>query len=118
VVSAAARKRAELSREAQQQANRYLEYRYSDDGSIVLEARLPAESGTLLLKALEVALPEVPHPSLHHQSAATSQLKHRYPGFPSPMVRNTGRSGPQAHGRWWHDYSSSSEQLVPIDMLP
>src|SRR5262249_25098030 len=56
---------AELSREAQQHANRYFKYRYADDGSLVLEGKLPAESGKLLLKALDAALPEVfePEPS-------------------------------------------------------
>jgi len=51
---------AELAREEQQQRNRYFQYRYADDGSIVLEGRLPAEVGTLFLKALEAALPEMP----------------------------------------------------------
>jgi hypothetical protein len=34
----------------------------SRDGSIVLEGRLPAEVGSLFLKALEAALPETPSP--------------------------------------------------------
>jgi len=50
----------ELSRDAQQQASRYLRYRYAEDGSLVLEAQLPAEVGALFLKALSAALPEVP----------------------------------------------------------
>lgn len=47
----------ELSREAQQQANRYLRYQYADDGSLVLTAQLPAEAGALLLKALSAVVP-------------------------------------------------------------
>jgi len=69
---------AELSREAQQQANRYLRHRYADDGSIVVEARLPAETGILFLKALDAAMPEVPEPESpevpqHHVPAGTPQ---------------------------------------------
>ena len=62
---------AELSREARQQAGRSITYYWDDDGSLVLKARLPAEAGTLLLRALEAAeadlpFPDVagPHPSL------------------------------------------------------
>lgn len=51
---------AELSREASQQKNRRCTYRWDDDGSMVLKARLPAEVGALVLKALDAALAEVP----------------------------------------------------------
>jgi hypothetical protein len=40
----------ELSREARQQATRSLSYFYDEEGSLVLRARLPAESGALLVK--------------------------------------------------------------------
>jgi Domain of unknown function (DUF222)/HNH endonuclease len=50
----------ELSREAQQQKNRSVHYHWDDDGSLVLKARLPAETGALVLKALEAALQESP----------------------------------------------------------
>lgn len=53
----------ELSREAQQQANRFLRYRWDDDGSLILNASLPAEIGALVLKALEGAIKESPTPS-------------------------------------------------------
>ena len=46
---------AELSREAQQFAHRQVSYFFDDDGSLVLSARLPAETGAVLVKALEVA---------------------------------------------------------------
>jgi hypothetical protein len=45
----------ELGREAMQQANRGASWYYDEDGSLVLRARLPAETGALLVKALEVA---------------------------------------------------------------
>lgn len=49
----------ELSREARQQASRQLSYYFDDDGSLVLKARLPAEAGALLLKALDAAVEQV-----------------------------------------------------------
>ena len=53
---------AELSREAQQQAGRRVSWFWDEDGSLVLKARLPAESGLLLLRALEAAAANVPLP--------------------------------------------------------
>ena len=52
----------ELSREARQQAGRSVTYSFDDDGSLVLKARLPAEAGMLVLKALEAAIPDLPLP--------------------------------------------------------
>jgi hypothetical protein len=46
----------ELSREAQQQATRSVHVHHDDDGSLVIRARLPAEAGELLLKALDTAV--------------------------------------------------------------
>ena len=51
---------AELSREARQQARRSVTWHWDDDGSLVLKARLPAEAGTLLLRALEAADADAP----------------------------------------------------------
>ena len=51
---------AELSREARQQAGRELRWHWDDDGSLVIKARLPAEAGALLLRAIEAAEPESP----------------------------------------------------------
>ena len=50
----------ELSREARQQQNRCVSYRYDDDGSLILNCRLPAEAGARILKALELAVEELP----------------------------------------------------------
>lgn len=44
-----------LDREARQVATRGLHYHYDDDGALVLQARLPAEAGALLVKALDQA---------------------------------------------------------------
>ncbi len=48
----------ELSRDAQQRANRAVGYYYDHDGCMVLKARLPAEVGALFLKALDAAVKE------------------------------------------------------------
>jgi hypothetical protein len=66
----------ELSREARQHASRRLTYFHDQDGSLVVKLQLPAETGALLLKALEAALPEIPLPvdceGALHVSAETS----------------------------------------------
>jgi hypothetical protein len=53
---------AQLSREARQHAGRAVTHYWDEDGSLVLRARLPAEAGTLLLRALEAAEMDVPLP--------------------------------------------------------
>src|SRR5271156_6104994 len=50
----------ELSREAQQHANRSVSYSYSEDGSLLLKARLPALAGAMLIQALEAAMETLP----------------------------------------------------------
>src|SRR5581483_4081632 len=51
-----AKESEELSREEQQQATRKVSYFYDTDGSLVLKARLPAEIGALVIKALDAAV--------------------------------------------------------------
>ncbi len=50
----------ELSREAEQHANRGVSYHFADDGSLILKARLPAVAGAMLIKALDAAIETVP----------------------------------------------------------
>jgi hypothetical protein len=50
----------ELSREQRQQQNRRVSFRWDDDGSLVLDCRLPAEVGARVMKALDVAVDELP----------------------------------------------------------
>jgi hypothetical protein len=50
----------ELSREARQQQTRAVNYRWDDDGSLVLTCRLPAEAGVRIMKAIDLALEELP----------------------------------------------------------
>jgi len=57
------REAEELSREVRQQQGRSVSYRYDDDGSLILNCRLPAEAGARVLKALEIALDELPRPA-------------------------------------------------------
>jgi len=62
----------ELSREQQQQLHREVRYYWDIDGSLALRARLPADVGALVLKALEAAVPETPpidKPSWSHRRA-------------------------------------------------
>jgi len=49
-----------LKRAEQQDKNREVTYRWDDDGSLLLSARLPAEVGALVLKALEGAMQDNP----------------------------------------------------------
>ena len=87
----------ELKREERQQAHRGVTWRYDEDGAMVLTARLPAETGALLLKALEAALPDVPPASPEdardplHVSAETSTLLRRAP--PSRSARRADALG-------------------------
>ena len=55
---------AEMSREARQQANRRLTYSYDDDGSVIIKARLPAETGAIVLHALNAAVRDLPLPDV------------------------------------------------------
>jgi len=47
---------------ARQYSQRRLTYFHDHDGSLVVKLQLTAESGALFLKALEIALPDVPLP--------------------------------------------------------
>ncbi|HKZ73636.1 MAG TPA: DUF222 domain-containing protein, partial [Steroidobacteraceae bacterium] len=54
----------ELSREARQQAGRGISCFFDEDGSLVLNGRLPAEAGALLLEAFDAAMKEIPPPDV------------------------------------------------------
>ena len=53
-----AKEAEELSREGRQQATREARYYYDEDGSLILKARLPAEIGAFVIKALDAAVNE------------------------------------------------------------
>jgi hypothetical protein len=65
-----AKEAEELSREAQQQLHRRVQYFFDPDGSMILKARLPAETAALLIRALDLAVEAMPVPDV---SAETSQ---------------------------------------------
>jgi hypothetical protein len=50
----------ELTREARQRENRSVTYGYDDDGSLILRCRLTPETGALVMKALNLAMEDVP----------------------------------------------------------
>ena len=50
----------ELSREARQQQSRCVSFRWDDDGSLVMTCRLPAEAGARVMKALDIAVEQLP----------------------------------------------------------
>src|SRR6186713_2172852 len=55
---------AELAREARQYRNRSLSWRYQADGSVVITARLTAEAGGRVMKALDAAVGHLPLPDV------------------------------------------------------
>src|ERR1700722_8013392 len=55
-----AREAEALSCEAQQHVNRSVNYWFTDDGSLLIKARLPAVAGALFVKALDAALASLP----------------------------------------------------------
>src|SRR5688572_27698021 len=69
----------ELSREARQQQTRCVRFRYDDDGSLILNCRLPAagcrlpaEAGAKVMKALELAVEALPEDPPSDVPAGTS----------------------------------------------
>jgi hypothetical protein len=68
-------KRLERSAEAVRlNEDRYLRHYYDEDGSLVIEGRLPPDSGTLVLKALEAARDQINTPGTAEDiSAETSE---------------------------------------------
>src|SRR3984957_11094790 len=64
----------ELSREAQQHANRCVSYEYAEDGSLVLKARLPAVAGAMLIQALTAALDRIPATEISADVVQESQI--------------------------------------------
>jgi hypothetical protein len=69
----------ELAREARQHANRRLTYSYDVDGSLIVKAQLPAETGALLLCALEAALADLPLPDTNIVDVAAETSGEKLP---------------------------------------
>ena len=87
----------ELSREARQQQSRRVNYRYDDDGSLILDCRLPAEAGAKIVKALEMALEQLPQDPPPDVPAGTlparSSLQCAARGRPRPRRGEFSRAG-------------------------
>jgi len=65
----------ELSREVRQQQARAVTFRHDDDGSLVLTCRLPAEAGARIMKALELAVEQLPPQPKPDVPAGTSPAR-------------------------------------------
>ena len=70
-----AKEAEELTREAQQQANRFFSYRWDDDGSLVFKGSLPAEAGALFLKVLQAAMNELPAADVSAETSTVTPAK-------------------------------------------
>lgn len=116
-----AKEAQELSREAQQQATRTVSYFYDSDGSLVLKARLPAEIGSLVIKALDAAVDD---PAVRDVSAETSTQQPKCGLILEPAVERPSRGARRAdalgriaesflqHGA--EDMSSGDRQQIVI----
>jgi hypothetical protein len=80
---------AEMSREARQQANRRLTCSCDHDGSLVINARLPAEIGAIVISALEAAMSDFPLPALANGVSAETSAEDR----PSTAARRADALG-------------------------
>jgi Domain of unknown function (DUF222)/HNH endonuclease len=80
---------AEMSREARQQANRRLTCSYDHDGSMVINARLPAEIGAVVISALDAAMSDFPLPRLGNDVSAETVAEDR----PSTSARRADALG-------------------------
>ena len=87
----------ELSREARQQQSRRVSYRYDDDGSLILDCRLPAEAGAKIVKALEIALEQLPEDPPRDVPAGTlpeqGSFQRATRGRPRPRRGELSRAG-------------------------
>jgi Domain of unknown function (DUF222)/HNH endonuclease len=89
---------AELSREARQYRNRSLSWRYDEDGSIVIKARLPAETGGIVMKALDAALEQLPLPDVSAETypAPKPEWAHRRADALAVLAESYLAHGPSA----------------------
>jgi hypothetical protein len=115
-----------LSREQRQYEQRGLTYFHDEDGALVVKLRLTAESGALLLKALERALPEISlpvDPVAEYTSNASNgssdyQESHTFPRERprhrrSPCNDRPSRSPRDVPMRWSCSQNRSSRTVQP-----
>ncbi len=68
-----------------QHAERYLDHYYDADGCLVIKARLPAERGALIVKALEHALEHSDRPADEHPEARDEPVPQESPESREPI---------------------------------
>ena len=107
---------AEMSREARQQADRRLTCSYDHDGSLVINARLPAEIGAIVISALEAAMGDYPLPALGNGVSAETSAEDR----PSTAARRADALGVLAesflkHGREALNGGERNHIVVHVD---
>jgi hypothetical protein len=91
----------EVSREARQYSQRRLSYFFDQDGSMIVKLQLPAESGALLLKALDAALLDVPLPNRDEASVArfsTAPASNGSDDYQAQLHVSAGTSSPSGSG--------------------
>jgi hypothetical protein len=88
-----AKEAEELSREARQQAERCLSYRWDDDGSLVLKGRLPAEIGALFVKAIDAASEDISTPNVPAGTCVVNQPSGDPDDRPSRSARRADACG-------------------------
>jgi Domain of unknown function (DUF222)/HNH endonuclease len=72
---------AELGREQMQQAHRALRYSWEHDGSLEIRVHLPAETGALVLRAIERGVEEIPLPMPSHEDISKGLLREPPPSW-------------------------------------
>jgi len=91
-----AQEAAELSSSERQQAGRALTCFFDDDGSLVLKARLPAETGALLLKALAIAVEASPPADVSAETSVRPTLGARRADALGVLAESFLKTGPAA----------------------
>lgn len=118
-----AKEAEELSRDEQQQATRKVSYFYDTDGSLVLKARLPAEIGALVIKALDAAVndpavrdvsAEMPFKPPEWQSGVILKRSDERPSWGARRADALGRIAESFLQHGAEDLSSGDRQQIVI----
>ncbi len=98
----------ELAKEARQQKQRALTYSYDDDGSLILKARLPAEIGAVVIKALDAAMESV-QPNEEDVAAEEIRLSDK-----ERVRRSRGECSAQTQWAFWPRASCRTARLNSV----
>ena len=117
----------ELRRVKKQYAHRALQYYYDEDGSVVIKARLPAEEGALVLKALQAGVNSLWREEQEEKRIGTGNKKTNSKNYdnnsPQPSSADDSaesRSQPEPTLSTLPDYpfslwNGSAESLKPVE---